>query len=598
MMRNEYPRPDFVRDSFIALNGEWDFAFDDNNVGHREKWYEKGKFNKKIQVPFCFESKLSGIGDTSFHDHVWYERSFEVPELHQNERCVIHFNSIDYYSEIYINGHLVKSHTGGETRISADITDCLHGRKNKVCVYAYDPGRKEDIPRGKQYWEEKSDGIFYTRTTGIWKSVWLEIVNACHLESVFMTPDIDHGVMRAEMNVSCDRGEAEITVRDGGEIVDRKKVKIRSDNLIVEMDIFHQKVLESPVFHFDKLWSPDNPHLYDIEFKVYDADGNLADTVKSYFGMRKIEAVNGRIYLNNRPFYQKLVLIQGYYPDGIMTAPEIADIENDIAVSKELGFNGARVHQKVEDPYFYYLADKMGFVLWCESASCFRFSKDVPERMVTEWIEIVKENYNHPSIITWTPLNESWGVQNISHDPFQQSLAMMLYYTVHSLDATRFVISNDGWEHCKTDLCTIHNYAHGGKDELKKQDFYAYMLKNRSNLLTIYPADKPIFVPGYENQNVPILLTEYGGIAYKEGQTEGWGYTVSADKQEYLADYERIHRAIARSNALVGFCYTQLYDVEQEINGILTYDRKPKVEIGAIRKINDSVRPLIAIEKE
>ncbi len=592
-MRNEYPRPDFVRDSYTNLNGEWNFSFDDANVGHKEKWYQKGKFEKKINVPFCFESKLSGIGDTRFHDYIWYERGFEVPNLAKDERCIMHFNSIDYYSEIYINGNLVKTHTGGETRISVDITDLLIGTQNKVCVFAHDPGRKEDIPRGKQYWEEKSDGIFYTRTSGIWKSVWLEVVNACRLENALMTPDIDYGVLRAEMNLSVDKGEVEITVKDGGEIVDNKKVNVQSTNLTVEMDVFHQKVLEGPVFHFDKLWSPENPHLYDIEFKVYDTEGKLTDTVKSYFGMRKIESMNGRVYLNNRPFYQKLVLIQGYYPDGIMTAPEIADIEKDIDISKELGFNGARVHQKVEDPYFYYLADKKGFVLWCESASCFRFSKDVPERMVTEWIDIVKEHYNHPSIITWTPLNESWGVQKISQDKFQQSLAMMLYYTVHSLDATRFVISNDGWEHCKTDLCTIHNYAHGGKDELKKQDYYAYTLKNRQNLLTIFPADKPIFVPGYEGQNVPILLTEYGGIAYKEGQDEGWGYTVSANKEDYIADYRRIHQAINESDALAGFCYTQLYDVEQEINGILTYDRKPKVNKQTIREINDSVKPVI-----
>jgi len=292
------------------------------------------------------------------------------------------------------------------------------------------------------------------------------------------------------------------------------------------------------------------------------------------------------VYLNNRPYYQKLVLDQGYWPDGLLTAPTDEDLKKDIELTKEMGFNGCRKHQKVEDPRFMYWADKLGFLVWGECAAPPYFSESAVSRLTREWIEIIERDYNHPSLVAWVPINESWGVPFINHNKQQQNHSLAMYHLIHSLDTTRLVISNDGWELTKTDICAIHNYNHGGKDEVTKYEYYKDSLSTKESILKSQPAHRNIYADGFAHEGEPILLTEFGGIGFKVGEDAGWGYTSVKTEDEFVEDYKRVMEAVYASKVLHGYCYTQLTDVEQEINGLLTYHREPKCDLKKIKEIN------------
>ena len=312
------------------------------------------------------------------------------------------------------------------------------------------------------------------------------------------------------------------------------------------------------------------------------------DRVSSYFGLRKVHTENGMVYLNNKPYYQKLVLDQGYWPSGLLTAPCDEDFIKDIKLAKEMGFNGCRKHQKMEDPRFLYWADKLGYLVWGECAAPPIYNADAVERLMGEWAEVVRRDYNHPCIVTWVPINESWGVPNVSFDRQQQHFSQTMYHYLHSLDATRLVISNDGWAATETDIVAIHNYAHGRVDETKKYQFFKESLSTREKLLVRKSTPWPIFAHGFQYDGQPILLTEFGGTGFNCSGQEGWGYISVQNETEFIADYTRLMGAIYASTGLWGFCYTQLTDIEQEINGLFTYDRKPKCNPQKIRAINDS----------
>jgi beta-galactosidase/beta-glucuronidase len=324
------------------------------------------------------------------------------------------------------------------------------------------------------------------------------------------------------------------------------------------------------------LWSPEEPNLYDLRLELLDEGGGVLDTVESYFGMRKIEAKNGKVFLNGRPLYQRLVLDQGYFPEGILTAPTDDDLRRDVELAKEMGFNGARKHQKVEDPRWLYWADTLGLLVWGEMANAYQYSPDYVRRMTAEWQEALARDYNHPSIVAWVPMNESWGVPNLARDPVQREHLLALYHLTRSLDTTRLVVSNDGWEHALTDLCTIHDY----RDADALSESYA----SPESAVEAMPARRPVYVSGYAYRGEPILITEFGGIAFS-GDAGGWGYSTVADADEFLGRYESLIEALLQSKPVQGFCYTQLTDVEQEVNGLLTYDRNPKASLQKIREI-------------
>lgn len=580
MYRSEYPRPDFVREEWENLNGTWDFRFEG------EQWQE-------ILVPFVFQCELSGIGDNRMCDTVYYKKTIAVLNEWKGKRILLHFGAVDYECSVFVNGKLAGKHTGGNGAFSFDITDILLWNGEELLeVKVFDPCKDETIPRGKQYWEESPESIWYTRSTGIWQTVWLEPVSEVYYSSIRFIPDIDKG--RVEIQYELSKVKSDLSVEFYISFKEQEICKITQliaeKNQIAIADVFQNKIFRTMNHHDGWCWSPNNPNLFTVKAVIYER-GQILDSVDTYFGMRKIEVKDGRVYLNNRPFYQKLILDQGYWPKTLLTAKEDEDFIKDIKMSKEMGFNGCRKHQKAEDPRFLYYADTLGYLVWSEIGSCISYSINSAQRTIDEWSELVRRDYNHPCIAAWVVLNESWGVPNIRFDKKQQAHSLALYYHVRSLDDTRLIIANDGWEMTKSDICAIHNYNHGQKEEKKKHESFRKSLSCTHELISSMPAGRQIYADGYNYDGVPIMLTEFGGLAYVNDteQEKAWGYTVIESEKEFLETYERILKDINDSDTLYGYCYTQLSDVEQEVNGLLTYDRKYKVEPELIKKINDNV---------
>lgn len=565
--RGEYPRPQFVRDCWMSLNGEWEFSF------------EKDSFDRKIVVPYVYQSELSGIGTNEECDVVWYRKSFVLPGQMQGKRILLHFGAVDYLCRVWVNGQLVTLHEGGHIGFEMEITQVLKDGENTIVVMAEDSVTDLEMPRGKQFWQKESASIFYTRTTGIWQSVWLEAVGEGYLDHVHITPDLDH--MKAEFQYEINGvSRAQLKTRisfEGCEMacltVDTER---ESGSFSVMLD---QQLLRNWNFQEDLTWTPENPRLFDVEFTL-SVNGNVVDAVTSYFGMRKVSVENGRFLLNNRPYFQKLLLDQGYWRKSLLTAPQDEDFVKDIELAKAMGFNGVRKHQKIEDPRFLYHADRLGFLVWGEIAAAYVYSRKYVQRITKEWMSEIVRDYNHPCIVAWTPLNESWGVPNIKDNVEQQSHSAAMIYLTKSLDTTRPVISNDGWEHTCTDLLTIHDYE-WQRDVLERR------YSSLENILQFTAAGRPLFANGWEYVGQPILVTEFGGISYQKGDCEGWGYSNAVSDEDFAKRYNDVIAPLLASPYVQGFCYTELTDVEQEINGLLTYDREPKISVDTIREINE-----------
>lgn len=574
--RAEYPRPQFARERWLNLNGEWAFEFDDGNVGEREGWPSGERaFSRTIVVPYCYQSESSGIGETAFHDIVWYRRSFRLPADYAGSRILLHFGAVDYEARVWVNGKLVASHEGGHTPFQADITDALADGDNALVVRAVDYSRDVTLPRGKQFWEEKSAGIFYTRTTGIWQTVWIEPVAETHVARFRATPDIDNNEVKLQTFVEGAAGRdasLRATVTFQGALVSEDTFRITrsSETRTIAIHDFNDHGL-------GRWWSPEKPQLYDLRLTLL-VDGQETDAVQGYFGMRKISIEDGVVLLNNRPYEMRMVLDQGYWPTGLLTAPTDEDLKRDVELAKEMGFNGARKHQKIEDPRYLYWADRLGLLVWGEMANAYHFSESYVGRVTREWLEAVERDYNHPCIVAWVPINESWGVTNILVDEQQQQHALAMYHMTKSIDPTRPVISNDGWELVKTDLVTIHDYEW-------RKDVLAERYSSVDKALGARPGNRWILVPGFPYEGQPILMTEFGGIGFKKSGWEGWGYSGASDDADYEQRLRDVIAPIAQAPLLQGYCYTQLTDVEQEINGLLTYDRQPKIPLERIREI-------------
>lgn len=594
MIREEYPRPQLVRDSWKNLNGTWKFRFDKENKGWKERWFsEKWENSLNIEVPFVYQSEKSGVEDyyESEHSIVWYQKLIQLDKQTKNKQVHLHFGAVDYYSYVYVNGHLAGEHEGGHTSFTIDITPYIEIDKSEqmITLRVYDSDTDETIPRGKQAWD-KPEKVWYENTTGIWQTVWLEFLPDTHIDQVYYTPDIDNGLINIDLlingsyeNLNC---EYEIYFKD--QLLVNDAIRVMHPKMTRSIDVYQQHVFRT-FFHEDGwLWTPQNPNLFDINIKLLQ-ENSVIDEVQSYFGMRKVHTENGKVFLNNKPFYQKLVLDQGYWPEGLMTAPDDESLKKDILLAKKMGFNGCRKHQKVEDPRFLYWADKLGYIVWGECASFPFYDEQAATRLMHEWGEIIARDYNHPSIITWVPLNESWGVHNIHFDKQQQSYSLALYYYLHSLDPTRLVISNDGWETTKTDIYAIHNYDHGEQGD-ERAELYNYIMTDKEKFFSDYPGKWSVTAQGYQYDGSPILLTEFGGIAFDTSpEQQNWGYTQVDSAEDLIKDYSRLINVINNSDFINGYCYTQLYDVESEVNGLLNYNRTLKIPLEEIKNINDSV---------
>ena len=585
----DYPRPQFVRGNWTNLNGTWDFAFDDQNVGEAEKWYNDFKGDLKIEVPYTYETKMSGIGDETRHDQIWYHRTIRVDGKRlQTHNYILHFEGSDFVTKLWVNGQYAGDHRGGYARFSFDITNLLHDGENELTVKVEDSFDMQQ-PRGKQRWMDYNFLCFYVQTTGIWKTVWSEYVPKSNIASVKMTPNLSDSCLALEYNVSAPESAfngdlmVETTVTFKDQLISKTITALTSAHQKVSIDMTTRCDLGyKNVVH---TWSPSIPNLYDITFRLLEGY-KVLDEVGSYAAMREIRIDKGNVLLNNRLLYQRLILDQGYWKDSHLTPPSEEALIEDIDKIKALGYNGLRKHQKTEDERFLYWCDVKGMLVWCESPSAYRFSDYAVTEFMTEWSEIVKQNYNHPCIITWTPINESWGITEVQTNRMQQWFTEAVYYLTKSLDKMRPVIVNDGWVHTISDIITLHDYEPSGerfrdrytdhKDEIVSRELY-------------FNKAMAAFADGYEYKGQPILISEFGGIAFT-GDDSGWGYGGKVNsKEDFIKRFDSIVTAVKELPYSCGYCYTQVTDVQQEINGLMDIDRNYKIEPEIIREINERI---------
>ncbi len=453
---NHFPRPQFVREDWLNLNGEWGFAFDDENRGLKERWQNTPDFKQTITVPYSYETKESGINEPTFHPVVWYEREVKIPASQQGKDVLLHFQASDYATTVWINGQYAGAHQGGNSSFSFTITPYLTDDETQQLVVRVEDSMSSHQPRGKQRWIDENFGCWYVQTTGIWQTVWLEFVQEQRLEEVKVIPDFDQSSVKFHYKLTEKAVDGEIVVET---VISFKGKEVRRVSFVPEGKTTQLTVDLAANIHEWQVahWTPEQPNLYDVLFVVY-ANGLKVDEARSYFGLRKISIQDGQVLLNNRAIYQKLILDQGYWPDTNLTAPSAAALEEDIEAIKEMGFNGVRKHQKIEDERFYHLCDQKGLLVWAEMPSAYSYSIDAVRMFTTEWQEIVNQLCHYPSIITWVPFNESWGVGAIFSNKKQQAFTESIYYATKAIDDTRPVIVNDGWEHTISDIITLHDY--------------------------------------------------------------------------------------------------------------------------------------------
>lgn len=570
--RPEYPRPQFERADWRNLNGTWTYTFDFGRSGDQRGYQNSTGFDGQITVPFCPESKLSGIGYTDFITSMWYQRRIDIPQEWQGKKILLNFGAVDYEAYIYIDGRKIFAHQGTGSSFSCDLTRFVEaGKSHNLVVRVLDDLRSGNQPGGKQNQAYLSAGCHYTRTTGIWQTVWMEAVDKEGLKSVYAVPDIDQQVLMVtpEFYGENMNNTLTVTVSDGKKTVVEKTVKCSSGSVIV-----------LPIKNAH-LWSPEDPFLYDITYKVQ-SKGKTIDKVKSYAGMRKVHCQDGYFYLNNKPYYQRLVLDQGFYPDGIWTAPSDEALKNDIQLSMAAGFNGARLHQKNFEERFFYWADKLGYLTWEEFPSWgLDLNRELPcKTMLSEWTSIVIRDRNHPSIVTWTPLNETWGVNDSG---VFERFVRDLYATTKGLDLSRPVHDASGDSHIVTDIWGVHHY---GRAAVLEKD-----LKFEHGKEPYRSVPDQQWLAKYEGQ--PYMVDEFGGLAWirpSDRVANSWGY---GDEIKSMEDFYSTLKAeidaLKNNPHVVGFCYTQLTDVEQEQNGIYYYDRTSKFDMNRIRAIFESI---------
>jgi len=576
-----HPRPDRVRKNIILLDGEWDFAYDRLDAGRAAGWWKgNGKWSRRIKVPYCVESELSGIGDKLPPAAVWYRREFDTPaSLGEDMRLLLHFGAVDYRADVWVNGNYMGKHSGGYTPFHFDITDSLQVDKNEIIVRVRD-SLDPRIPRGKQSFLGKPFTIFYTTVTGIWQSVYLETTGTARIENFLITPVPETGDIWVKISAAGSKGNHSFSssVTDQNGNIHNMETEFDMDASAIS-STSHCVKIKNPA-----LWSPDDPILYRISLSLKDSDGEVQDEIDSYFGFRRIEIVDGTILLNGKPLYQKLLLNQGYFPGGHYT-PETPDLfRRDIQLAKDMGFNGVRMHQKIENPQFLFWADVLGFLVWEEMPSGFVWSKKLRYALRAQWKEVYTRDASHPCIITWVMFCESWGVNNLVFSENARNFVREIVNTAREDDHTRLVIDNSGFEHVDTDVLDIHQYL--GSIDLC-EEFYeslrnpVKMQFHAANLFgRLDPSKEAVcpLAPTIEYGGEPVIISEYGGF----------GFYKTVDKP-LLVNFRDYTLAIAGRNLFQGYAYTQMYDTEQEQNGLLDFDRNPKIPLEDIRAVNDEV---------
>ncbi len=589
-MEFAYPRPQLQRADWMPLDGPWRFRFDDRcelqNPADIDRW------PLEIQVPFPPESQASGIGDRGFHAACWYQREIELPPA--DDRVILRFGAVDYAARVWVNGHLAVTHEGGHTPFSADITHLLAASGPQVVtVRAEDDPHELTKPRGKQDWQLEPHALWYPRTTGIWQTVWIERVPRTYVDKIRWTPRVDGFAIGFEARVVGDPMD-DLSIELTLSLESRQLARDRYQVVDGEVDRFI--VLSDPGiddFRNELLWSPERPTLLDARVRLMRGDA-IVDEFTSYTALRSVSTLRDRFMLNGRPYVLRMVLDQGYWPDTLLAAPGDEALRRDVELAKAMGFNGVRKHQKIEHPRYLYWADRLGLMVWEEMPSAYRFTRTAIKRTIREWSEAIDRDYSHPCVVVWVPFNESWGVPELTAIQSHRHAVEALYHLTRTLDMTRPVIGNDGWESSATDIIGIHDYD-ANTEHIRQRngsEIEPEQLFDRRR-----PGGRILTLDGYPHRGQPIMLTEFGGIAFQKSPEPGvkttWGYTRAMSEEEFAQLYEQLLHTVIHTALFSGFCYTQFADTFQEANGLLNADRTPKIPLERIRAVTSLSRTYI-----
>lgn len=554
IFRKEHPKPQFERESWLNLNGEWEFEIDNAKSGEaRGLQKPENALKDKITVPFCPESRLSGIGNTDFLNAVWYKRKFNLDNV--SGRGMLRFGAVDYKCRAFVNGAFVGEHKGGYVSFGFDVTNVLKQGENTVTVYAEDDSRDGLIPSGKQSDLYSSYGACYTRTTGIWQTVWLEFLPDSHLKGVKYYPNVTDGTITVEADL-CGIADFGCEILFNGDKMGSYTAANAKGRIVFTVPLAEKH-----------LWEVGKGNLYDVYFTFGE------DRVKSYFGLREVMLDGHKFLINGKSVFQRLVLDQGFYPDGIYTAPSDEALENDIKLSVACGFNGARLHEKVFEERFLYHADKMGYIVWGEYPDwgLDHTRKDSIYPIMNEWIEEINRDFNHPAIVGWIPHNETWDKNH--RKQFDEGIRL-LYRVTKAIDSTRPCVDTSGGMHVETDIYDVHDY---NQDPASFKADYDKLMTDGSL--------HDVFSDRQTYRGEAAFVSEYGGIAWNNNGN-GWGYgNTPKTIEEFYERFKGLSDTLLDNNEMFGLCYTQLTDVEQEQNGLYTYDRKPKFDTERLYKV-------------
>lgn len=588
--RGRHPRPQMQRAAWRALDGAWEFAFDDDT-----QWRVPAqvRFDRTIQVPYPPEGAASGIGSTGFHPVLWYRRVVELTPAECAQRLLLHFGAVDYQATVWVNGQQVAQHQGGHTPFTADVTESRGGgARLEIVVRASDDPHDLAKPRGKQDWLEQPHEIWYPRTTGIWQTVWLEPVPSPNIRRVAWIPYLDRWEIGCEVQITgpmSSQMALRVVLRADDQLLADDRYLLNHRELVRRIG-FADPGIEDYRNHL--LWAPNHPTLIDADIELWDGD-QLIDRVDSYTALRSVGVQGNRFMLNGRPYYLKMVLDQGYWPDTLLAPPDDDALRADVELAIALGFNGVRKHQKLEDPRWYYWCDRLGLLVWAEMPSPYRFTATAVERLVAEWTEGIRRDISHPCIAAWVPLNESWGVPDLPTNPAHRDYVRALYHLTKTLDPSRPVVGNDGWEHVATDIVSIHDYASNPR-VLRER----YMTPESVGLVLArqQPGGRALMLPGFTAGDQPVVLSEFGGIAFSRDHDAGWGYSRARDVEDLARAYEQLLAALHECRGIAGYCYTQLTDTFQERNGLATMHREPKADVDRIAAGTHGKRKVVAMD--
>jgi hypothetical protein len=571
-----YPRPMLMRKEWISLNGEWDFAID-----AASEWSHPDdvEWATTIVVPFAPESQASGVGRTDLFRSCWYRGELDTPDVGDDERLLLHFGAVDYLATVWINDSQAARHQGGYTPFTIDITRFVRrGQTLTIVVRAEDDPSDLAKPRGKQDWLQDPHSIWYHRTSGIWQTVWLEHVSSTYIDWLRWTPNLERWEIGFEAWLGGDRREGlrvHLKMRAGDSLL------VDDTYAVVSGEIHRRIALSDPGiddYRNGLLWNPSTPTLIDVDIELWGDRGECLDVVRSYTALRSVSVESNRFILNARPYTLRMVLDQGYWPESGATPPDDHALRTDVELAKAMGFNGVRKHQKIENPRYLFWADRLGLLVWEEMPSAYRFTQHSVHRVIEEWTSAIERDSSHPCICAWVPINESWGVPNLPSNPAERHYVRALYNLTKTLDSTRPVVGNDGWESVATDIIGIHDYD-SAPDRLARR--YPPVEKLPRLFKRERPAGRMLVLDGAMHHDQPIVLSEFGGITLSS--TPGtWGYSSVETAEEFAKRYRELLSVINSIRIFCGFCYTQFADTYQETNGLLYADRTPKFPLHEI----------------